>query len=643
MQMHHRNANNTLGTLAIQTGMSVRRPKIVWLFVTLIACLPVGTGRAVTPASGVGSARATAIPLRLTVGGVSVDLLDIGMSATIDPPRAGTGHRSASASITALKVTGPQPLSAGTVSTSAGEGESDSASTADVPLEAPGLAQATLQAAVVASSVDETGSHASVGAVLSDLEIGGGLIRAGAATASMSVDATTTGVTATKTLEIPTLSALRVGDLADAAGVALETLSVSALVDVANQLELAATGAFGTLLAQADDLQAQLDAALADLGVKNAELAAGRAALDAAEGDLAEAEAQLLSDLAAAALAQAAVDAAQAALDDAESDLALAVAALDAASDLGLIDLGPLQDAVDAAQQEVDSASAALVGAQATLSSRNATVAATQASIASLVEDVASLSSAVAATQASIDALQTTIASLSSALAATVASLDAFASDLRTLVEDASIVTFEGVHITLRATATSEGAVPTVEMSFDSLSLGNVEAAQDVSATEAATELLPKIVEAVNGVGAILGLPAATVGVLQPVATSGTDQAGYRYASASFTLLSLSVPTPDGHTLTMSLGDPEVFAEFAPAASGGPPPGDTTDGDTTSGDTVSGDTISGDTNSGSGSGGGGSGSTLPVTGVAHAVLPGLALTLMAAALGSRLVRRPRRR
>jgi hypothetical protein len=664
-------------------GRNVKRSNILLLFALLVASAPISASNATTT-TGVGSARASAIPLRISLGGVSADLLDISLSATTDPERAGTTSRSASARMTALRVGGPQPLTAGELQSAAEDGQSSEDNDENDPLEAPGIVLATLQSAAAAASVDDDGSRASAGATLIDFSLGGGLIHAETLTSEMTVEATAAGVTSTKILDLPSVSALRVGDLAEAAGVLLSSLTVEELLVIANTLVLGGSGEFGDLLAQEQDQSNQLDAAQTALDEALAAQSQAQASLDAATAALADAQAQLVSDEAVVDAANAAVDAALVAVADAESAVAAAQASLDDASaDLqtlqsltlltpGAIDtlqslatkyavpgavtslnfLTMLADVTAAVEAAVDDATAALADAQADLDAANgalataqaaqsaaeAALATTQDTVDDLEAEITSLNDSLTSLAADISSLDATIASLESALDTTIADLAAFTEDLRTIVGDASIINFEGVHIVVHVTATADGGVPDVDVSFDRLSIGTVPAAQDVSTTEAAITLLPKIADAVNGVGAVLGLPPMDVGVLESDSSSGTDADGYRYASASFTLLTVSVPTPDGETLTLSLGDPEVFAEFAPSSSG-------------CGASCGG----GGCGTCGGGGGGGSGSDplgevapnsdngmLPITGVERSLVPGLATITCALAMGASLRRRSRR-
>ncbi len=650
----------------------MKRSNILWLLAILVATAPIGTGGAVVT-TGVGSARVSAVPLHVSIGGVSADLLDISLRATTDPQRAGTTSRSANARLTALRLQGPVPLTLGEMETGAADGESVQDDEEDVPLDVPGLVLATLQSAAAAASVDDDGSRASAGATLIDFSLGGGLIEADTISSEMTVEATATSVTSTKIVDLPSVSLLRVGELADAAGVALESLGTDELLAIANTLALEAEGAFGDLLQQEQDQSDQLAAAEDALAAAQAE---AQADLAAAQEALADAQAQLVVDEAAVAAASAAVDAATVAVADAESALASAQAALDDAeadlatlASLTLLDsdaiatlqalamkygvagtvtalnfvtmladvttaaqavAGAAEFAVAAAQDDLDAAENVLAVEQDALASAEAAVASTETLIASLESEITTLTATLTTLSADIAALEATIAALEVALDGTIAALAVFEEDLRTLVGEASIVTFEGVHIVVQSVATAGGGVAEVDVSFDELFIGTATAAVSVSGTEAAVTLLPPIAEAVNEVGAVFGLPAIDVSVLETDSSSGTDGDGYRYATASFTLLTLSVPTPDGETLTLSVGDPEVFAEFAPSGGGG---GDDDD----------------DGGDDDGSGGGGSGDDplgapgprLPNTGVSTAVLPAMITLTAAAGIAWSLRRRPR--
>jgi peptidoglycan hydrolase CwlO-like protein len=674
--------------------------------------LATSAGAPASTARGVGSATAAAIPLRITIGDTSVDLLDIALSATMDPGRAGTRGRSASARLTAMRSKGATSADLGEVSSAAEDGQSDEKAAADVPLEVPGTANGKLQSATARTSAGSDASRASVGATLRDVELGGSLVTIESATASMSVEVTQESATAQKVLEIPSVGILRVGDLAVLAGTSIASLPIESLLTITNTLQLRATGEFGDLLAQEEAVQAQIDSLQADLDSATAERSASQSQLeetqsqlDAAEAALAAAEssvdaeqtaveqAQQVHDSAAAAVsaAQADADAAQAALDEAEAQHAAAVAALAAAQNdqataaaltilspdavtalQGLADaygvpvtvsalnfataLIAVQDAIagvvasdqaaaDAAASDVATAEAAraesdeelvsaqdgfsaaeraLADAQALLAADQASVDAVQSQIDGLQAQISlvtnqliGLDSQISADEGALVALQTIVDDL-------VAQLAAFEADLADLVSSAPIVTFSGVHITLTASAGPETGTPVVEISFASMSIGGLEIAADVTDMSAVAELLPQVQSAVATVDGVLGLAPAEIGMLEPVQASGVDGA-YKYASASFTLFRVSVPIPAGGTLDLSVGDPQVYAEFAPdAPAGGPSSGG--DGDA--------------------AGGGGSGVppmpagvTLPVTGLADHAYVAVGLLIAAFALAGALTRR----
>ncbi|MFN2640480.1 MAG: hypothetical protein ABR548_01085 [Actinomycetota bacterium] len=690
--------------------------------------------------TGIGTATAGAIPLQISLGGTTVDLLNILLSATSDPVRAGTAGPAASAHLTAMEASGLTNTSAGTLDSSANDAEGDTEQAADVPLLVPGVVSGTLQSATAHSAVDANGSRANVGATISNVSLGGSLIAIDSATASMSVDVSSVGSVAEKVLDLPSVAVLRVGDLAAIAGTTIGSLPVDSLLSIANELQLAATGTFGAILAQEENVQAQIDSLQADLDAVLAQRDDVTAQLSGAESDFAAKQAALSDaqdvvatvttavsqaqqdvDNATAAVAdgqtavtsaQAQVDAAEAALTSSQSALAGAQADQSTTNSLTLLTSGAIttlqtlankygvpvtvsplnfltalssvqtainaavanaQTAVNARQTDLDAAETTLASGQASLASAQATLASTVAAMASAESDLSSDQAVVAALQSAVEDLQSSIASLGDTLASldstisadegaleglqsllddVIAQLTAFVDDLEGAVTTAAVISFSGVRITLRATADGETGTPEVEMSFAAMNIGNVQVASDVTSLDAVGDLLPQVQDTVNEVGGSLGLAPASVGMFEPSQSSGAD-GDYHFASASFTLFRLSVPVPTGGTLELSVGDPQVYAEFAPATGAGEGGGNAggDGGETGSGDSGGnggGGSVGGGSGTGGGSGGGAllgsplpDGGKLPVTGIPDRTRAGMAAIAAALLLGVATARRER--
>jgi predicted nucleic acid-binding Zn-ribbon protein len=635
---------------------------LVVLAAALAATLP-ATG-APTPA-GLGTASASAVPLQVTLGDRTADLLDISLLATRDPARAKTSGPAARSSLAALRVSGPEPQKAGDLESSSEFGSSDEKSASDVPLSAPGLVTGRLSTGVARSGVDRLGSRASVEAVLADLLVGDGLLEVGSASASMSVEATPAGATALKTIVIPSVILLRVGDLADAAGIEIPDLPLEDLLAVTNALDLTGPADLAPILALEVAIQNQIDAVQSEIDTATAERDDAVAQRSAAEGDLVAAQADLAAAGASEAATQVLVDslsaqlsAAQAELSGAQSDLALAQGLSlldpDAIPTLqGLADAygasvtvsalnflvaqsevtAAIQAVVAAAQVSVDVLSAELEAAESELAAAQDAVAAAQQTVDALQTLIDSLAATIAERDEDIATAEAAKAALVAQLAEVVAQLGEFTEEIRTIVSGASVLTIEGIEIRLSATAGAEDSTPDVAISFASMKLGEVEIATDETTTTVAEELLPQIQAAVDQVGSALDLPGFEIGLLEASADSGTAD-GYRFAEARFTLLRLSVPTPDGGALTLSVGDPEVFAEFRPLPAGGG------GGDGTDGSVATGGSGSGTMTGGGGAQAAAPGPALPATGVGDRTTVGIAL-LALAALGVALVR-PRR-
>jgi predicted nucleic acid-binding Zn-ribbon protein len=644
---------------------------VVVVAAALAAALP-AAGASST--AGVGTASASAVPLQVTLGERTADLLDISLLATLDPARAKTSGPAARASLAALRVSGPEPQTAGDLESSSESGASDEKNASEVPLSAPGLLTGKLRSGVARSAVDGLGSRASVEAALVDLAIGGGLLEVGSASASMSVEATPGGATALKTIVIPSVILLRVGDLAAAAGIEIPDLSLDDLLAVTNTLDLTGAGDLAPILAQEVEIQNQIDAAQSEIDTATAERDDAQQQKTAAEGDLVAAQSDLAAAQAAEASAQAAVDSLSAQLSSAQAELSGAQADLALAQGLSLLDpeaistlqsladsygisetvtalnfldakslvTAAIEGAVAAAQSSVDTLSAQLASAQADLAAAQGAVSVAQDSIDALQSLISTLSATITALDEEIAAAEAAKAALLTLLEAVVAQLEAFTDEIRSVVSGASVLTIEGIEIRLSAAASAGSSTPEIGIELASVKLGGIEIGADVVTTTVAEQLLPQIQTAVDQVGAVLGLPGFEVGFLEPESSSGAD-GDYRFARARFTLLRLAVPTPDGGTLTLSVGDPEVFAEFRPV-SGAP----STDGSDQGVDGEMGEVAGSSGPSGAAGPTGPAGpaavaapgANLPGTGVGDRTAGGIAL-LALGGLGAALVR-PRR-
>ena len=509
-----------------------------------IATATISPARAEAPVTGVGSSSGGATVAALDLGSL-LRLAAIGetSSATIDPAN---GTPTATETLEPLTGTAAAigDFSAPTVQTSStGAADTKGADLVDLStLGVPGLT-GTVNAATLQSLVDAEGAQSSLSSSLANVSVLGGVANVDSASVDLGGVAGPTSSTATRAVTVDGVTVLDLRALLSSLGLDLNTLPLSTLTDLIDQLGLVDTlnALTGLSLPDAASLIAVVTGINGQLGTVPTQIAALQTQKDALVAQLGTATSQLGTATAQLAPLQSQLTAAQGQLAPLQSQLST-LQGLIAAMPGGLcVDL-LLPVGLSCAQV------ATLTAQIATL---NTTISGLTTQIGNLNSTISTLNATINSLNAQINALLAQIAALAGPLTGLLDDLHNLLDGVARTLELAPLLRVEGVEVGAIATAkdtvansaaTVTGAVGSVKIG--GLDLGGLDATATVEQVQALASQLTGQLNTI--LGAISPQLANLVKIeLLQQATDVSEASSYVTSTAGVTGLVATVTPPD--------------------------------------------------------------------------------------------------
>jgi predicted nucleic acid-binding Zn-ribbon protein len=538
------------------------------LFITAVLAVALAApARAQDPAPvGVGSTSGAASVVAVDLGSLlNLALIGESSSSTIDPA-VGTSTATETLAPLVGNATALGAFGAPTVQvTSTGPVDSKGTELLDLStLGVPGLT-GTINAATLQALVDDSGAKSSLSSTLTNVGVLGGVANVDSAGLDLGGVAGPTASDATRAITVDGVTVLDLRALLSALGLDLNTLPLSTLTDLIDQLGLvdtlnSLTGLnlpnAAALVAMVTDLNSQLGTVPADIADLQGQVTALQGQLATAQGALTSAQGQLATATGQLTTATSSVSALQAQLAPLQSQLTSVQNAINGSLVLGVCNdalLGALLPGTTcaAAAAQVSTLTGQISGLTNQISTLNGQIATLNTTISTLNATISSLNAQITALTNTINGLLAQIAALAGPLTGLLDQLHNLLDGVAQTLDLAPLLRVEGVDVGAVASAkdTVANSSATVTGAIGSVKIGGLDlGGLDVNATVAQVQALATQVTGV--ISSVLSTISPSLANLVHVdllqqSTDVSQGGSYVNALAGITGLVATVTPPD--------------------------------------------------------------------------------------------------